>query len=161
MWQQLGFAFVLFIAALSSVPKDVLEAAQIDGAGPVRTFFAVKLPMISPNDVWWPHWLREAGVEVDENEVRPGVRLDVQAHEGHAAMAGQGVAMLTPFLWRNDIAEGRLVRLSDRISTRGYGYWLVYPEERRAVPKIKRFREWLLQEINREKADGPRTIAPD
>jgi len=119
------------------------------------------LPMISPNDVWWPHWLREAGVEVDENEVRPGVRLDVQAHEGHAAMAGQGVAMLTPFLWRNDIAAGRLVRLSDQISTRGYGYWLVYPEERRTVPKIKRFREWLLQEISEEKADGPRTIDPD
>jgi len=48
VWQQVGFAFVLFIAALSSVPKDVLEAAQIDGAGPLRTFFAVKLPMISP-----------------------------------------------------------------------------------------------------------------
>ena len=121
----------------------------------------VKLPMISPNDVWWPHWLREAGVEMDENEVRPGVRLDVQAHEGHAAMAGQGIAMLTPFLWRNDLAEGRLVRLSDQLSTRGYGYWLVYPEERRGVPKIKRFREWLLQKISDEKADGPRTIPSD
>jgi LysR family glycine cleavage system transcriptional activator len=121
----------------------------------------LKLPMISPNDVWWSHWLREAGVEVDENEVRPGVRLDVQAHEGHAAMAGQGVALLTPFLWRNDIAEGRLVRLSDQLSTRGYGYWLIYPEERRTALKIKRFREWLLQKIGEEHADGPRTIAPD
>jgi LysR family glycine cleavage system transcriptional activator len=119
------------------------------------------LPMISPNDLWWPHWLGEAGIEVDENEVRPGVRLDVQAHEGHAAMAGQGIAMLTPFLWRNDIAEGRLVRLSDQLSTRGYGYWLVYPEERRSVPKIKRFREWLLQEISEEKSDGPNTVALD
>jgi len=118
----------------------------------------LKLPMISPNDVWWPHWLREAGVKVDESEIRPGVRLDVQAHEGHAAMAGQGVAMLTPFLWRNDLAQGRLVRLSDQLSTRGYGYWLVYPEERRSVPKIKRFREWLLQEITGETPDGPRTI---
>jgi len=116
------------------------------------------LPMISPNDVWWPHWLREAGVEVDENERRPGVRLDVQAHEGHAAMAGQGIAMLTPFLWRNDLAQGRLVCLSDQLSTRGYGYWLVYPEERRSVAKIKRFREWLLREISEERSDGPRTI---
>jgi len=115
----------------------------------------LNLPMISPHDPWWPHWLREAGVEVNEDEIRPGVRLDVQAHEGHAAMAGQGVAMLTPFLWRNDMAEGRLVRLSDQLSTRGFGYWLVYPEERRAVPKIKRFREWLLQEIGEERADGP------
>ena len=121
----------------------------------------LKLPLISPNDVWWPHWLREAGVEMDESELRPGVRLDVQAHEGHAAMAGQGVAMLTPFLWRNDLAEGRLVRLSDQLSTRGYGYWLVYPEERRSVAKIRRFREWLLQEISQEKSDGPRTILSD
>jgi LysR family glycine cleavage system transcriptional activator len=116
----------------------------------------LKLPMISPNDPWWPHWLREAGVEVDENEVRPGVRLDVQAHEGHAAMAGQGVAMLTPFLWRNDIAKRRLVRLSDQLSTRGFGYWLVCPEERRSVAKIKRFREWLLQEIEEERHDALR-----
>jgi LysR family glycine cleavage system transcriptional activator len=115
----------------------------------------LNLPMISPHDPWWPHWLREAGVDVDENDIRPGVRLDVQAHEGHAAMAGQGVAMLTPFLWRNDLAEGRLVRLSDHLSTRGFGYWLVYPEERRSVPKIKRFREWLLQEISEERSDGP------
>lgn len=48
VWQQLGFAFVLFVAALGAMPTDVLEAATIDGAGPVQTFFLVKLPMISP-----------------------------------------------------------------------------------------------------------------
>ncbi|WP_420137156.1 transcriptional regulator GcvA [Sphingomonas sp.] len=116
----------------------------------------VRLPMISANDPWWPHWLREAGVELDENGDRPGVRLDVQSHEGHAAMAGQGIALLTPFLWQTELAAGRLVRLSDQLSTRGFGYWLVYPEERRMVPKIKRFREWLLAEIARERHDPPR-----
>jgi multiple sugar transport system permease protein len=49
VWQQVGFAFVLFVAALSSMPKDVIEAAAIDGAGPLSTFFFVKLPMISPS----------------------------------------------------------------------------------------------------------------
>jgi LysR family glycine cleavage system transcriptional activator len=92
--------------------------------------------------------------------VRPGVRLDVQAHEGHAAMAGQGIAMLTPFLWRNDLAAGRLVRLSDLLCTRGFGYWLVYPEERRSVPKIRRFREWLLDQISAEQQDGPAAAPP-
>lgn len=106
-----------------------------------------RLPQISSQDPWWPHWLREAGVDVPPGRPRPGVRLDSQASEGHAAMAGQGIAMLTPFFWRNDLAEGRLVRLFDQISTRGYAYWLVYPEERRNVPKIKRFREWLLAEL--------------
>jgi multiple sugar transport system permease protein len=49
VWQQVGFAFVLFVAALGAVSKDVLEAAAIDGAGPWSTFFSVKLPMISPS----------------------------------------------------------------------------------------------------------------
>lgn len=48
VWQQTGFTFVLFVAALMSVPTDVLEAAQIDGAGPLRTLFRVKIPLISP-----------------------------------------------------------------------------------------------------------------
>lgn len=48
VWQQTGFTFVLFVAALMSVPTDVLEAAQVDGAGPLRTLFRIKIPLISP-----------------------------------------------------------------------------------------------------------------
>lgn len=112
------------------------------------------LPRISPQDPWWPHWLNEAGVTVPGGPVRGGVRLDSQAHEGAAAMAGQGVAMLTPFFWRNDLAEGRLVRPFELLSTRGYGYWLAYPEHRRRVPKIRRFREWLLAEVAADLGGG-------
>jgi LysR family transcriptional regulator, glycine cleavage system transcriptional activator len=107
----------------------------------------LRLPLISPHDPWWAHWLREAGIEMPEGAARRGIRLDGQAHEGHAAIAGQGMAMLTPFFWRNELAEGRLVRPFAQVSTRGYGYWLVYPEHRRNVPKIKRFKEWLIAEI--------------
>lgn len=114
----------------------------------------LRLPLISPQDIWWTWWLREAGVDVQEGVTRPGVRMDSQAHEGNAAMAGQGVAMLTPFFWRQDLAEGRLARLSDQVSTRGYGYWFVSPEHRRGVPKIKRFREWLLAEIALDRDAG-------
>ena len=63
-------------------------------------------------------------------------------------MASQGFALLTPFFWRSDVADGRLVMpFPELISTRGWAYWLVYPPERRMVPKIKRFREWLIEEI--------------
>ncbi len=110
------------------------------------------LPQISPDDLWWTVWLREAGVEVPEGPIRPGIRLDSQAHEGNAAIAGQGVAMLTPFFWRVDLAEGRLVRLFSQVSTGDYGYWLVYPEYRRAVTKIRRFRDWLLAEVRRDQS---------
>lgn len=48
VWQQLGFTFILFVAALSALPVDVLEAATMDGVGPIRMFFSVKLPLISP-----------------------------------------------------------------------------------------------------------------
>ena len=122
----------------------------LDRHGPLQPADLLRLQLISPHDPWWTVWLREAGVDVPDGPPRPGVRLDSQAHEGHAAMAAQGVAMLTPFFWRNDLAEGRLVRPFDQVSTRGYAYWLVCPEPRRGVPKIKRFREWLLAELARD-----------
>ena len=72
-------------------------------------------------------------------------------------MAGQGFALLTPLLWKGDVAAGRLCMLfPDRISVRGWSYWLAYPRERRMVPKVKRFREWLLAEMRQalEEYDG-------
>ena len=59
-------------------------------------------------------------------------------------------ALLPPFLWQFDVASGRLTMpFPERVSSRGWAYWLVIPPERRMVPKIKRFREWLLGEMER------------
>ena len=129
----------------------MMSPAFLDRHGPIRPEDLLHLPLISPHDPWWSVWLREAGVDVPEGPPRPGVRLDSQAHEGHAAIAGQGVAMLTPFFWRSDLAEGRLARPFEQVSTRGFAYWFVVAESRRNVPKIKRFREWLLEEMGRER----------
>jgi LysR family glycine cleavage system transcriptional activator len=111
--------------------------------------------LINPSDDWWQQWFSDNGVPADESVLkRPGVRLENQANEGHAAMAGQGFALLTPLLWKGDVAAGRLaVPFPDRISVRGWAYWLVYPTERRLQPKIKRFREWLLVEMQRAVED--------
>ncbi len=106
-----------------------------------------RLPLISSGEPAWSLWLRGAGLAETRVGALSGVQLDNQANEGHAAMAGQGIAMLTPFLWRQDMTDGRLVRLFPQVATLGQGYWLVYPEHRRRIPKIRRFREWLLAEV--------------
>lgn len=103
----------------------------------------LRLPLISAHDPWWAHWLHDAGLDVGGAR-HTGIRLDSQAHEGRAAMAGQGVAMLTPLFWESDLAAGRLVRPFRHVGTDDSAYWLVYPEARAKVVKIKRFREWLL-----------------
>jgi LysR family transcriptional regulator, glycine cleavage system transcriptional activator len=113
---------------------------------------------ISPSDEWWQQWFADNGVPIDESQLRrAGIRLENQANEGHAAMGGQGFALLTPLLWKGDVAAGRLsVPFPDRVSARGWAYWLVYPSERRMVPKVKRFREWLNAEMRKaiDELDG-------
>ncbi len=48
IWQQMSYNFLFFFAALQSIPKSLVEAAAIDGAGPVRRFFHLSLPLITP-----------------------------------------------------------------------------------------------------------------
>jgi sn-glycerol 3-phosphate transport system permease protein len=47
-WKQISYNFVFFLGALQSVPKSLIEAACIDGAGPWRRFLVVTLPILSP-----------------------------------------------------------------------------------------------------------------
>ncbi|MBI4927297.1 MAG: sugar ABC transporter permease [Anaerolineae bacterium] len=43
-----GYAMVLYLASLQDVPRELYEAATVDGAGPVAKFFSITLPLISP-----------------------------------------------------------------------------------------------------------------
>ncbi len=47
IWLQTGFAMVILSAAVKGVPKELLEAARIDGAGEIRVFFRITIPRIS------------------------------------------------------------------------------------------------------------------
>ncbi|MFT8247060.1 sn-glycerol-3-phosphate ABC transporter permease UgpA [Roseomonas sp. BN140053] len=47
-WKQVAYNFIFFLAGLQSIPQAVLEAAAIDGARPVRRFWTVVLPLLSP-----------------------------------------------------------------------------------------------------------------
>lgn len=48
IWKNLGFATVIFLAGLQSIPKDLYEAAKVDGAGSLNRFWNVTIPMLSP-----------------------------------------------------------------------------------------------------------------
>ncbi len=48
VWKSVGFSYILFIAGLQNIPKHLYEAASIDGAGRISTFFNITLPMLSP-----------------------------------------------------------------------------------------------------------------
>ena len=47
-WKQLGFFVLLYLAALQNVPKELYEAVEVDGAGRIRSFFAVTVPGVRP-----------------------------------------------------------------------------------------------------------------
>ena len=47
IWQYAGYIMLIYINGLATVPKDVLEAAQIDGASTMKTLFDIKIPMIA------------------------------------------------------------------------------------------------------------------
>ena len=48
IWKQFGYNMLIFIAGLQAIPQDLYDAAEIDGAGPVRSFFNVTLPLLGP-----------------------------------------------------------------------------------------------------------------
>ena len=48
-WQLIGYMMVIYIAGLQNIPGDLIEAAQIDGASPIRTLFQIKIPMVMPS----------------------------------------------------------------------------------------------------------------
>lgn len=47
-WKQVSYNFLFFLAGLQAIPKSLIEAAAIDGAGPIRRFFSIVFPLLSP-----------------------------------------------------------------------------------------------------------------
>jgi len=48
VWKQVSYNFLFFLAGLQSIPRSLIEAAAIDGAGPARRFWTVVFPLLSP-----------------------------------------------------------------------------------------------------------------
>jgi ABC-type sugar transport system permease subunit len=48
IWQGVGYTMIIYAAALTNIPASYMEAATLDGAGPVRRFFSISLPLVGP-----------------------------------------------------------------------------------------------------------------
>lgn len=99
----------------------------------------------------WVEWL----ATVDAPGVNPlkGPRFEHFSMVIQAAVAGLGVGILPRFLIESELASGALVVPFDRPVRSTHAYYLVYPEQKRDLPALKAFREWLLAEIGATTSD--------
>lgn len=99
----------------------------------------LKLRLIDAGDPWWKIWFAEAGLPDIDLGNQPFSRLGAQAFEALAAIAGQGVAIINPDFYADEVASGRLFQPFDLVSSSGKDYWLVYPQTSANSRKIRAF----------------------
>jgi len=115
----------------------------------------LSIPRISPGDDWWDLWFEAVMPGAVEAKERPAVRFDSQVLDGNAAIAGHGVAILSPPMWLPAIAAGQLVPASPHAAFYRNAFWLVYPENKRNLAKVRAFRDWLLEDVRTAIGDDP------
>lgn len=109
----------------------------------------LKLRLIDPGDPWWKIWFSTAGIADTDLDSRTRSRLGAQSIEAKVAIAGKGVAILTPAFYANEVATGQLVQPFELTCSDGTDYWLAYPDSRKNLPKIKAFHAWIMEALPR------------
>lgn len=138
------------------VVTPVATPAFVKRAGPLkRPRDLLRVPLISPADPAWRVWFEAAGLRDAGRFPYEGPSFGVQHLEGKAALAGQGVAMLTPNFFAAELKSGALVRLFDITADSGESYWFAYPKARANTAKLRAFRTWLLAQAAAEKTLAP------
>ena len=142
------------LAAHKLLPLELAVFASpefLAQTGPIpRPEDLLRLPLLDWTDNSWRVWFKAAGIADPQPSSGPNIMAPTQQILGNAAMAGQGVALLTPAFFRSEIAAGRLVQILPVMAREPVDYWLVYPQDRRNQHKIRAFRDWLLQQVRAE-----------
>jgi len=115
----------------------------------------LKVPRLSPSDEWWDTWFASLSDVGYTGAQDPGLRFDSQVLDGNAAIAGHGVAMIFPPMFADAIEAGLLVQPFDHFAIEPRPLWLVYPEHKRRLAKVRAFRDWLLESVREMAGDDP------
>ncbi len=108
----------------------------------------LKLPIIDPADPWWELWFTAAGLPEPDLSHSPSSRMGSQALEANRAIAGQGVAILTPYFYRNAVETGQLIQPFDLVAQIPDEAWsLSYPKINKNNRKVRLFRSWVFSEL--------------
>jgi LysR family glycine cleavage system transcriptional activator len=109
-------------------------------------------------EIDWATWLRSAGVEgVDAHR---GPRFESSVHAVQAAVQGEGIVLGRSALIADDLQEGRLVRLFNLSLPSDLAYYVVYPPQSLARPKVRAFRDWLFAEARHKDSRDPAAAPP-
>jgi LysR family glycine cleavage system transcriptional activator len=100
----------------------------------------------------WRGWLAAFGVNASARALR-GPSFSEMSLVIDAAIAGQGIALVRSALAERDLRDGRLARPLAEERPAPFAYWIVCPKPSAELPKIIRFRDWLLNE-----ATAPRSM---
>jgi LysR family glycine cleavage system transcriptional activator len=114
-----------------------------------------RVPLLGRPD-WWALWFRALG--------RPapgefGIGLAEEHLDATAAIAGHGVTIGSPILFRREIEAGRLVPAHELVASDGRSFWLAYPVAREGSGKIAALRRWIEEEAAEERRASSGYIA--
>lgn len=121
-------------------PALLAAAAALD-----RPDLPLEVPLLGRPD-WWRLWYRARGFDEAIPVERFGTTLSAEYLDITAAMAGHGIAIGSPILFRRELDAGRLVPAHDFVAGDGRAFWFTYPAVRQNSRKILRFRQWLCDE---------------
>lgn len=111
---------------------------------------SLDVPLLGRSD-WWTLWYRTRGFDDVVLHGRFGTHLSAEYLDIAAAIAGHGIAIGSPILFRNEIEAGRLVPAHDAVAGDGRAFWFTFPTARQHSRKIASFREWLCDEASRDR----------
>jgi LysR family transcriptional regulator, glycine cleavage system transcriptional activator len=119
-------------------------------AGIADPLSPLDVPLLGRSD-WWALWYRSRGFDDVVLHGRFGTHLSAEYLDIAAAIAGHGIAIGSPILFRNEIEAGRLVPAHDAVAGDGRTFWFTFPVARQHSGKIARFRDWLCDEAARDR----------